>query len=108
MTDDALISWILLAFLLLVWFLWVFACAAQAALAEARRGIPEEERSGISVFPGFPLFPLAFWGVALLADRFIGPWGTFLIGGAHLVLAIKWGVAVIRDSRDLAKIDGTD
>ncbi len=108
MTDDGLISWILLAFLLLVWFLWVFACAAGVAVADARRGIPEEERRGISVLPGFPLFPLMFWGIALIMDRFVGPWGTYLIGGVHLVLAIKWGAAVIRDSRDLAKIDGTD
>ena len=49
-----------------------------------------------------------FWGIALIMDRFVGPWGTYLIGGVHLVLAIKWGAAVIRDSRDLAKIDGTD
>ncbi len=107
MTDDGLISWILLAFLLLVWFLWVFASAAEVAVAEARRGIPEEERRGISVFPGFPVFPVAIWGVALFADRFVGPWGTLTIGAIHLVLAIKWGVAVVRDSRDITKIDGS-
>ena len=98
-------TWVLLAFLLLMWVLWLFACMSEVALSEARRGIPEGERRGVSILPGFPVFPLAFWGAALLVDWVANPWGTFTIAGLHIVLGTRWVVAVVRNTRALARLD---
>jgi hypothetical protein len=62
--------WLLLLWLLFVWGLWVLACVFQRSVADARAGIPLEHRVGISILPGFPLFPLLAWGLAALGDRF--------------------------------------
>ena len=96
--------WLLLAFLLAVWLVWIVACATQAALADALRDIPEGQRRGVSILPGFPLFPLAFWGAALLIDRFVSPWGTLFIGGAHVILAVLWSVSIYRSRKRLVGI----
>jgi len=100
-------TWILLAFFLAVWALWFIACVAEADLSDARRGVPEELRHGVSLFPGIPLFPMAAWGIAILIDRFVDPWGTYTIGGIHLVLGIVWGVSLYRNIRELRKLDVT-
>ncbi len=99
-------SWILLVFLLFAWVLWLFSCMAEVALAEARRGIPEGERRGVSILPGFPIFPLAFWGAALLVDWLASPWGTIAIAGLHIVLGIGWATSIFRSTRALGKLDG--
>ena len=103
--DEIMSPWVLLVFLLVVWILWVVAASGQAAVSDARRGISEGERSGVSIFPALPFLPLMFWGTALFVDRFVSPWGTLVVGGIHLVLGIVWGISTFRDSRDLAKID---
>ena len=97
--------WILLAFLFAVWILWLIACAAQAAVSDARRGIPKEQRRGTSIFPAIPLFPLAFWGAAVFADHFVSPWGTLVVGSIHLGFGVMWGISIYRSSRYLSKID---
>lgn len=99
-------SWILLAFLFFIWILWLFACMAEVALSEARRGVPEDKRRGVSILPGIPVFPLAFWGIALLGDWLASPWGTVTISGVHIVLGIIWAIAIVRNTRALAQIDG--
>ena len=98
-------NWFLLAFLLAVWLVWVVACAAEAALADAVRGIPDGQRRGVSVLPGFPLFPLLFWGAALLIDRFVSPWGTLIVGGAHVVFIILLSVSIYRNRKRLVEVD---
>lgn len=98
-------SWILLAFLLLVWVLWLFDCMAEVAVSEARRGIPEGERRGVSILPGFPIFPLAFWGAALFIDWLANPWGTIAIAGLHLILGMSWAVSIFRNTKALANLD---
>ena len=100
-------TWLLLGFLLLTWFVWVIACAAESSLRKARQGIPEEERGGVSILPGFPLFPLVAWGMALVADRWVGPWGSYGMAGLHLVLGINWALSIYRNSAELRKLDGS-
>ena len=97
--------WSLLAFLLFIWVLWLFASMAEVAVSEARKGVPEGERRGVSLLPGIPVFPLLFWGIALLIDWISNPWGTFVIGGTHIILGIVWTVSIIRNMRALARID---
>lgn len=70
-------TWFLLAYLLAVWALLFVACAAEAALSDVRRDVTEGQRHGVSLFPGIPLFPLVAWGIAVLVDRFVEPWGPF-------------------------------
>ena len=98
-------SWVLLAFLLLVWVLWVLACMAEVAVSEARRGIAESERRGVSILPGFPIFPLAFWGAALFVDWLANPWGTIAIAGLHIGLGVSWAASIFRNKRALADLD---
>jgi hypothetical protein len=99
-------SWILLVFLLFVWVLWLFSCMAEVAVAEARRGIPEGDRRGVSLLPGFPIFPLVFWGAALLVDWLASPWGTIAVAGLHIILGVTWTVSIVRNTRALAQLDG--
>lgn len=99
-------AWILPLFILAVWLLALFAAVVGRSAEDARRGVPEEERGGVSFLPGIPLFPLTFWGLAWVVDRFAGPWGTATVGGAHVVFA---GVILFylgRDVRDLRSLDG--
>ncbi len=97
--------WALFILLFVAWFLWLFACMAEVALTEARKGVPQGQGRLVSIFPGIPIFPLAFWGIALLIDQFFLPWGTNLVAGIHLGLSILWLVSAIRDTRKLAKIE---
>ena len=100
-------TWILLTFLLAVWALWFVSCVAEASLSDIRRGVPKEQRHGVSLFPVIPLFPLVAWGVGLLVDRFVSPWGTYLIAAFHLVLGVVWGVSLFRNSRALKEFNST-
>lgn len=99
-------AWVLLLMLFVAWTLWLFACTTEVALSEARKGIPEEERRGVSILPGIPVFPLLFWGIALFIDQFVNPWGTNVVAGIHLALSLIWLVSAIRDTRELTKIEG--
>ena len=79
--------------LFVAWILWMYACTTEVALSEARKGIPEGERKGVSIFPVLPIFPLVFWGIALFIDQFARPWGTNLVAGFHLALSLGWLVS---------------
>lgn len=98
-------TWILLVCLILVWILWLAACMAEVALSEAKRGVPEDQRRGVSIFPGFPIFPLLFWAAALAVDLFADPWGTYTVGALHGVLGIVWAVSTVRNMRALKTYD---
>lgn len=89
--------WGLLIELLVVWILWGIAAAAANAVSSARRGIPEGERGGVSLAPIIPLFPLGFWGAALLTDAAVGPWGTVAVGWFHVVIGLAFFVSIVRD-----------
>ena len=99
-------TWFLPVFLFLVWFVWVIACAGETAVGNARRGIPEGRRGGASIFPGIPVFPLVFWGVAWIIDSVVSPWGSSIVGGAHVVFVVLLIVSIVRASRHLRSIDG--
>ncbi len=98
-------TWSLPVFLFVVWLLWVIACAGQNAESDARRGIPEGRRGGASIYPCIPVFPLAFWGAAWMIDSVVSPWGSIIVGRAHVVFAILLIVSILRDARHLRSID---
>ena len=100
--------WLLLVLLLVVWYLGGLGSAAEADLENAQKGVPDHKRGGVSILPIFPLFPLAFWGLALLIDRFTGSWGTLVVGGIHVVLGVVWTVLIYRYRKRLAEIEESD
>ncbi len=102
---ESMTAWCLPAFVFLVWWVWVVACACGAARRDAECGVPEAERRGTSVLPGFPLFPLVFCAAAWGIDQAISPWGSVGVGGAHVLLAIVFGVSIIRDQQKIRSID---
>jgi hypothetical protein len=92
-------------FIFAVRCLWAMVAATQRAAADARQGIPAAQRGGVSVFPVIPVFPLGLFGCAWLIDRVAGPWGTILVGAAHVVYAGCLIVSIVRDGRYLRSID---
>jgi hypothetical protein len=66
-----------------------------------RLGIPEGQRGGVSLAPIIPFVPLAFWGVALLADLAIWPWGTVwgtvVVSWFHVVIGVVFVGSIARD-----------
>jgi hypothetical protein len=92
--------WALLLVILFVWCLAVVSAGGEKAVDEARRGIPEEKRGGVSWFPVVPIIPLILWGVAIGIDALAEPWGTWIIGSLHglfaLVLLVSIGRALWR------------
>ena len=98
--------WLLPVFVFLVWCLWIGACAVGVAVEEARRNTPERERTGTSMFPGMPLFPLAFWGIAWAVDWAIDPWGSILVGAFHVAFGGTLIVSIVRGIRTVRAIDG--
>ena len=99
-------QWLLPVLIFLVWFVWIGACGLGVAVEDARRGVPEGERRGTSIFPGMPFFPLVFWGIAWAIDRVLDPWGSILIGAFHVVYGVVLVVSIARDVRTLRAIDG--
>jgi len=90
-----------------VWFLWAWAAIAEKRAGEIRRGIPAEKRGGVSIMPIIPLFPLVFWGAACLVDVWFAPWGSLVIAGLHLVLALPMIFTVVRDVRFCRRYERT-
>lgn len=91
--------WLLPVLLFAVWCLWVFAASGEFRVKELRRGIPKDQRGGVSILPGIPLFPLCFWGVARLADIWVAPWGTVVIGALHVILASAMAFTLVHNLR---------
>ena len=46
------------------------------------------ESGGVSILPGFPLFPLVAWGLAALLDWVHPKLGFYIIGGLHIILLV--------------------
>ena len=88
-----------------IWFVWAIAEGYQKAVDQARRGIPENERGGVSLLPVFPVCPLIAWGFALLIDLSYEPWGTIVVCAIHVPFTI---VAVFTIPRDFVRLRALD
>ena len=66
------------AFLFVVWFLFVLV----PVLDKKAKG----QTGGVSILPGFPVFPLIAWGLAALLDLIHDRLGYYIIGGLHVIL----------------------
>ncbi len=98
-------SWPLLVGVFVVWCLWAIAASIQRAAEDARKGIPKEQRGGVSILPVIPLNPLVLWGVAYLIDDVSNPWGTLIVGAGHGVFAVLLMISIVRDWMCLRSID---
>jgi hypothetical protein len=77
-----------------VWFVWVYACAVQCELRDVVESRPDNEKSGTSLFPGIPIFPLFFWGLAeFINSKFIN-YGTYSILFLHAILLIALIISI--------------
>jgi hypothetical protein len=85
--------------------LLVFAAAAGYAAIQACRGIPDGQRRGVSLAPIIPIFPLGFWGAAMLADLVVGPWGMIVVGWLHAALGLVFIGSIVRDLWRLRSFD---
>lgn len=79
------------------WFALICAPSGQLAIEDARDKVPKEKRRGVSILPGFPVFPLMAWGLAVAIDRFIPPWGSWVSTGLHGLLLVISLFVIIRD-----------
>jgi hypothetical protein len=66
---------------LFLFFVWLWL-ALIPCLEKLAKGDPR----GVSILPGFPLCPLAAWGLAALLNWFHPKLGFYVIGGSHLIL----------------------
>ena len=89
--------WALLIEVWIVWLLWCVGALAGRALSYARRGVPVDHLSGVSLAPIIPLFPLGFWTVAIVTDVFVNPWGTIVVGAFHAILGVSFAIGILRD-----------
>lgn len=84
-------SWLLILLMFTTWIVWHFACVAQVRRDERERGVAVDDRRFVIAMPGVVLFPLVFVFLVYLIDGFVGPlgpWGTWIIGTAHVVFLI--------------------
>ena len=87
------------------WLAISLAPAGKLAIEDARVGVPEDKRRGVSILPGFPLFPLLFWGLACLIDLFCAPWGSWSIIALHSIALVAAIFTIVRDTLVLRRID---
>jgi hypothetical protein len=83
--------------------MWVPAAVAERAVRDASLGIA---KGGVSIFPVLPLFPLFAWGTAVSVDHYLSPWGTFIVGVAHVALAVTCIFSALRNFRRLRSSAG--
>ena len=90
--------------LFFAWFALVLAPAGQLSIEDTKANVPEEERRGVSIFPGIPVGPLFFWGLSYVVDIFFDPWGTLTILFLHIVIFIVASYVIVRDILILRRI----
>src|SRR5436190_13812147 len=81
--------WLLLAIVVTcAWCLTFIAEVCRTFAEQARSGVPENQRRGVSCAPVLPLLPVGFWLAAFTIDRIAEPWGTVLVGSVHAVAVV--------------------
>jgi len=80
--------WLVFVIATITWLIWVPVAAAGNAASGSR--------SGVSVFPILPVFPLVAWGGAALFHFIAHPIGATVIGMAHTALLVALLVSLAR------------
>ena len=95
----------LAALIVLVWDLWLVADAARGAVKDARLRIPEGRRRGLRNLPVLLIVPPLLWTIAWWIDRPSRPWGSAVVGLAHVMVAIVLTVSLSKNVRLLGRLD---
>ena len=90
--------------LFLSWFAFSLVPAGKLAIEDELNHAPEDKRRGTSIFPGFPVMPLLYWGLAWLIDRLAPTWGTRIFLVLHVLLFIVSATVIARDILHLRRI----
>lgn len=83
--------WQVLIIATITWIVWIPACSFEA-LAHGRSG-------SVSILAGFPVFPLAAWGLAYGFHAAGWPFAVTLVGLAHVILLGWMLVSIVRSKR---------
>lgn len=84
-------SWIIAVPLFWIsWFVFVVLGAVPKALDYERNGVPDDERYGVSIVPGIPVFPMLIWIVWGISSPVIADMIVWL----HIVL-LGFSVVII-------------
>ena len=86
-------TWTLLLLITITWLLWAVGTLYAHYLAEKEGR--EKTNSGVSLAPIIPVFPLVFFAIAKVTDRFIPPWGTRITVGLHVLLLTIFVCAIL-------------
>jgi hypothetical protein len=87
--------WSLSILVTATWLLWAlggFLGLHADKLVRKRR-----EDARFSITPVIPLFPLFAIVVAYVGDKFVAPWGTWVVGAIHALLALMFLVCIGRE-----------
>jgi hypothetical protein len=94
--------WLLFIFVTLTWFAWCAGAILELKADKLEGKCPPD--AGCSLVPIVPLYPLALFGIAMLLDKFLTPWGTRIILWFHIALGILFAAAIIRDLNRIRRI----
>ena len=80
--------WIVLPVATVAYFSVFWIIAAQRAIEDAKNGVPEGKRRGVSLLPTIPFYPLAAWGIAAYLDDSGSRWGSTIVVWFHIALLV--------------------
>lgn len=89
-------TWKLIFLVSAAWLLWAIGTVHEHGIAKREGRVKPDSR--VSLTPIIPIFPLIFLGLAKLVDKIAAPWGTWTIGGLHVLLVVAFVVAIVRQS----------
>ena len=80
------------------WIAVHLAAVSERGVEVAKAGVPEDERGGVSFFPGIPLCPILFWLISYVIDFFFYPWGSISFMSIHIIVLILAVYFIIRNT----------
>ena len=90
--------WILVLVVTLAWCMILVAELSGAAVEDVKNPLAGEQTRGVSIFPAVPVMPAIFVLIALGVDALLDTiWGSRVVGGAHVLLAILAAASIVRD-----------
>lgn len=94
----------LLLVILGAWLLFTIVPAGRLAIEEELRGVAPESRRGVSLLPGFPLFPLLVWGIGWGLSAWLTEHIASVLLYLHVGMVFVCGLVILRDFRKLRRI----
>ena len=86
-------TWTLLLLVVVAWLLWAVGTLHGHYIAKREGRVKPD--SGVSLAPIIPIFPVLFFALAKLLDKFVAPWGSWTIGGLHALLVVVFLAAIV-------------